>query len=830
MTTPVGLLAALHERYDVVREVGRGGMATVYLAHDRRLDREVAIKVLYTEFAAALSADRFRREVQIATQLSHPHILPIHDFGESDGSLYYVMPYVRGESLRARMTRERQLPIEDALRIAVQVASALEHAHQHGVVHRDVKPENILLEEGDAVVADFGIARAIGVSAGTDTLTRTGMTLGTPYYMSPEQALADKTIDGRSDQYALACVLYEMLVGETPFQGPNAQAIMARHSLAAVPSLRVVRELVPQHVEWAIVRAMAKVPADRFASMAHFAEALQGLRTTTSRALPSVGAERLRGSRWKIPAMAALLLGAMGGAWELWGRGSADAATGAVGPDVRKIAVLYFDAPRGDTALAPIADGLTQALIERLRSVQGLSVVSENGVAQLRGDDVTWDSAGRALGVGTLVVGSVEPEADRLRVGIQLIDAVSGASYDRASVVVDREDVLAMQDSLAGTLERFLRTGIGDELRLAERKAGASDQRAWVLVQRAERLRREGISLAESQGPAAAERAFDGADSLLALAESIDLEWAEPAAMRALLANRRAGGERSSEGRARWVDIGLEHARRALSIDARSAAALEARGSLLYQRTRTGLVASQKEVESILEQAELDLRTAVDIEPTRATAWNALSMLQYGKLNVVESNLAARQAYEADAFLSAAPQIVWRLFATSYDLEQFPDAQRWCEEGRRRFVEDAHFVTCGLLMLTTKARRPVVAEAWGLKEQLRAVTPASEWEWEARFADILVAAAIGRAGDMDSARSVLLRARADRDVDPRGELMGLEAFVRTLIGDREEAITLLQRYLTANPEHRAGFGKVNAWWWRPLQGDIRFRNLAGVTR
>ena len=185
MTTPVGLLAALHERYEVVREVGRGGMATVFLAHDRRLDREVAIKVLYTEYAAAISAERFRREVQIATGLSHPHILPIHDYGEADGSLYYVMPFVRGESLRARMTRERQLPVEDALRIAVQVAGALEHAHQRGIVHRDIKPENILLESGDAVVADFGIARAIGASAGPDTLTQTGMTLGTPYYMSP---------------------------------------------------------------------------------------------------------------------------------------------------------------------------------------------------------------------------------------------------------------------------------------------------------------------------------------------------------------------------------------------------------------------------------------------------------------------------------------------------------------------------------------------------------------------------------------------------------------------------------------------------------------------
>jgi serine/threonine-protein kinase len=830
MTTPVGLLAALHERYEVVREVGRGGMATVFLAHDRRLDREVAIKVLYTEFAAALSADRFRREVQFATQLSHPHILPIHDFGESEGSLYYVMPYVRGESLRARMTRERQLPIDDALRIVVQVAGALEHAHQRGVVHRDIKPENILLEEGDAVVADFGIARAIGVSAGTDTLTRTGMTLGTPYYMSPEQALADKTIDGRSDQYALACVLYEMLIGEAPFQGPNAQAIMARHSLAAVPSLRVVRDYIPQHVEDAIMRAMAKVPADRFASMAHFAEAVQGLRTTTTRAVSVPRAPRTPVTRRVLFAAPVLLVAATLAAWVFGAYPPRAGAAGDLGPDARQIAVPYFEVGSADSTLFPIADGLTEALIARLQSVDRLAVVSRNGVRPFRGTDVPRDSLARALRVGTLVLGEVVPERDRLRVSVQLVDAMSGDAYDRTSFVVARDSVLAVQDSLAEGVERFLRHGIGDELRLRERKAGASDPRAWVLVQRAERLRSLGARSSGSEGAEERARRYDEADTLLANAERLDPRWAEPAALRAALALRRALDELAPGNAARWIEMGLAHADRALAIDPRSADALEARGSLRYQSTRTGLISSPREVERLVALAESDLDAAVDVEPTRASAWNALSVLQYGKLNVAQSYFAAQQAYDADAFLTAAPDILWRLFATSYDLEQFVDADRWCAEGRRRFASDARYTMCGLLMLTSKARQPVIADAWRLKEELHELTPASGWAFRSRVADMLVAATIARSGDADSARAVVGRARGNRDVDPRGELMGYEAFVHTLLGEREEAISLLQRYLTANPEHRAGFGKVNGWWWRDLEGDVRFRNLAGITK
>jgi serine/threonine-protein kinase len=275
------LKSAIGEHYQIERELGRGAMATIYLARDIQLHRDVAIKVLLPELGFVLGPERFRREIEVVTEMSHPHILPIYDSGDAEGELYYVMPYVAGESLRARLHRERQLSFDDALRIAAEVASALDHSHGHGVIHRDIKPENILLENGRALVADFGIARAVN-AVGRRKLTSSGVSIGTPTYMSPEQGMADPRIDGRTDIYSLGCVLYEMLAGSPPFTGRTAQALIARHSLDAVPSLSVVRQTIPEEVEEVVTRALAKVPADRFATAGEFAHALSLCRQSES--------------------------------------------------------------------------------------------------------------------------------------------------------------------------------------------------------------------------------------------------------------------------------------------------------------------------------------------------------------------------------------------------------------------------------------------------------------------------------------------------------------------------------------------------------------------
>src|SRR6266511_2106667 len=247
---------ALSQTYSIDRELGRGGMATVYLAQDCKHERPVALKVLHPELAATLGTDRFLREIKTAARLNHPHILPLHDSGESDGFLYYVMPYVEGESLRERLDREHQLPIDEAVHHARSIAAALDYAHRQNVVHRDIKPENVMLYEGEAMVMDFGIAKAVS-AAGSETLTQTGMMVGTPAYVSPEQAAGDVNLDGRSDQYSLACVLYEMLSGERPFTGPTPQAIMSKRFTETVKPLRAIRGNVPEYVERAVTRAMS---------------------------------------------------------------------------------------------------------------------------------------------------------------------------------------------------------------------------------------------------------------------------------------------------------------------------------------------------------------------------------------------------------------------------------------------------------------------------------------------------------------------------------------------------------------------------------------------
>jgi serine/threonine-protein kinase len=307
---PERLSTALADRYRIERELGQGGMATVYLAYDVRHDRKVALKVLRPELSAILGAERFLAEIKTTANLQHPNILSLFDSGEADGTVFYVMPYVEGESLRDRLVREKQLPVEDAVSIAREVASALDYAHRHGVVHRDIKPENILLHDGRALVADFGIALAVSRSDGGTRMTETGMSLGTPFYMSPEQAMGEREITAKSDVYALGCVTYEMLVGEPPFMGPTAQAIIARVMTETPRSLQLQRHTIPPHVEAAVRRALEKLPADRFQSAADFATALRdpsyASRITIASGIPAVS-RALRGPAhsslppWRLP-------------------------------------------------------------------------------------------------------------------------------------------------------------------------------------------------------------------------------------------------------------------------------------------------------------------------------------------------------------------------------------------------------------------------------------------------------------------------------------------------------------------------------------------------
>ena len=446
--------ASLAGRYTIERELGRGGMATVYLARDLKHDRLVALKVLRPELAASLGADRFLREIQVTAHLTHPNILPLLDSGRADEFLYYVTPYVEGESLRSRLERERQLPVDEAVRLAAAVAGALDYAHRHQIIHRDIKPENILLEDGQAVVADFGIARALH-AAGSAKLTETGVAVGTVAYMSPEQATGEQ-FDGRSDIYSLGCVLYEMLAGEPPFTGPTAQVVTARRLAGSVPSLHAVRDSVPRQIEQAIGKALAKLPADRFATAAEFADAL-----TPGGPAPRPTAFRLS---WRRAGGVAAAFLAIFGAVLV----SRSKTHGAREPASNGVAVLYFDNLSRDTADAYLADGLTEELISRLGQVARLTVKSRNAVRRFRGRLADDPSAvGRALGVVHLVSGSVRHAGARLRVTVELVNAATGdrmwgQQYDRAEA-----DLLGIQEDIAVTIA----TAIGGRLLPAERSS-----------------------------------------------------------------------------------------------------------------------------------------------------------------------------------------------------------------------------------------------------------------------------------------------------------------------------------------------------------------------
>jgi serine/threonine-protein kinase len=370
------LTAALAERYRIERELGAGGMATVYLAHDLRHEREVAIKVLHPDLGAALGGDRFLSEIKTTARLQHPHILPLLDSGAADTFLFYVMPYVRGETLRARLERERQLPIEDALRIAREVADALGAAHALGITHRDIKPENILLQGGHALVADFGIALAVQHAAGA-RMTQTGLSLGTPQYMSPEQAMGDRDLGPRSDVYALGCVCYEMLCGEPPFTGPTPQAIVARVMTEAPRSLRSQRQTVPENVEAAVLQALEKLPADRFGTAAEFAAALgQAGFTRATIAAPRI--VPVRAGIWKglaigFAGLAALLLVLL-----VTSRQSAEPAPGPV---------LRFE--------VEVPDSIGALQVTLIPDGTGLLVHTTSGAYLYRFADMSWTAVPR---------------------------------------------------------------------------------------------------------------------------------------------------------------------------------------------------------------------------------------------------------------------------------------------------------------------------------------------------------------------------------------------------------------------------------------------------
>ncbi|HEY0242108.1 MAG TPA: protein kinase [Gemmatimonadaceae bacterium] len=434
------LRAALSQSYSIDRELGKGGMATVYLAQDVKHDRVVALKVLHPDLAASLGPDRFLREIKLAARLNHPHILPLFDSGQADAFLFYVMPYVEGESLRERLDREQQLSIEEAVHHGKAIASALDYAHRQGIVHRDIKPENVMLYEGEAMVMDFGIAKAVS-AAGSETLTQTGMMVGTPAYVSPEQAAGETNLDGKSDQYSLACVVYEMLTGERPFSGATPQAIMAKRFSESPRPLRALRGAVPESVEKSVMRAMSTDAAGRYSTTAQFGQALASGNITTptnTQAIP-------------VAAVSA----------------------------AKSVAVLPFANLSADPDSEYFTDGMADEIINALSKIQALRVASRTSSFAFKGKSEDIGEIGKKLKVSTVLEGSMRKMGNKLRITAQLINAADG--YQLWSERYDREveDVFAIQDDISQAIVKALRVILSEGEKKQIEKARAVDVKAY---------------------------------------------------------------------------------------------------------------------------------------------------------------------------------------------------------------------------------------------------------------------------------------------------------------------------------------------------------------
>jgi len=792
--------------YSLERELGRGGMATVYLARDAKHERRVAVKVLHGELGVAVSVERFLHEIRIAATLQHPHILGLIDSGvlgdewnESKGLPYYVMPFVDGESLRARLDRERQLPVAEALRLAREVADALDYAHHHGVVHRDIKPENVLLQGGHALVTDFGIALAIQ-HAGDARLTGTGLSLGTPHYMAPEQAAGDRAVNASADIYALGAVTYEMLVGEPPFTGPSPQAVLARAMTDEPRPVTASRRTVPPHVDRAVRTALEKLPADRFSSAAEFAAALGGpsgqgaTRSENEPVLaPQPGRPDVRGQRgmWWLAAGLVVAAALAGSAW-LFARRADEHATVAAGEHTT-LAVLPF------LTLTPQADldflrvGIADAIITQLANARQLRVRPTSAILAFDGRREDPRRAGQLLVAEYVVTGTVQDVGGRLRVSVQLVGSGDGTPRWGESYELPRSDLLALQDSVAHRVVDALRVRLSE----AERERLFRRYTANTAAYEAYLRGRSELARHTEAGTRAALRAFWDA---VALDSAYALAWAGLGMASAEMHLRFASGTAVKA----WRDSAQAQTVRALALDSslaevhQSLAAVARKGDFDWDRTilhsrRALELSSSLELPhyyiagafyhlGLLDEAEREVRTGVEVNPA------------------------------GDHLEELRTHAVTSLFAGRYQdaLDALEEADRLGDRSAGMYLAMAQYYS---------GRR---ADADQLLRQLMTSGSASS----AARARAILSGIVAAAGLRDEARDLVRSAE-------RGDYMDHHVaysigVTHAQLGDRREAVQWLERAVTS------GF-PCYPWYARdpllaPLRADPDFDRLLNELR
>jgi serine/threonine-protein kinase len=798
---PQALVDALADRYQIERELGRGGMARVFLARDRKHGRLVAIKLLKTEFGAMLGADRFLTEIRVTANLQHPNLLPLFDSGEALGRLYYVMPYVEGETLSTRLDRTSQLPVEEVIRIVTLMASALDYAHAHGVVHRDLKPENVLLQSEQPVIADFGIALAVR-NAGGKRVTQSGFSLGTPAYMSPEQAAADQAIDARADQYALAVLAYEMLVGETPHTGPNAQVIIARTVSEPARSLRKVRSGIPAEVDAAILRALSKAPGDRFASCGDFARALKGMPGTASR----------RGRLVPLVIGAIVIAGAVFAGWRRGRSGVARIDE----QDQRAIAILPFRNISQDTAQQYFSAGMTEEITSQLGKVAALRVLGRAATAPYDTARSRLQRMGRELGVGSVVDGSVQLAGNRVRINVALTDVRTGQSL--WSERYDREvaDLFALQDDVARKVTAALQTKLTDDEAYRLSHPPTTNIEAYQVYLRARTLRptlRSGL-----------------VDQATLLKQAIQLDTAFALAWASLGRNYLFRGN----SRDPFIDSGFVAARRAIQLDPALADGYFALGDLLQRQAK-------------LTEAREAYRTALQLSPSHDGAMadlaNALSI--EGKYDEsLDWSLRSRQINPnhphvpyhvglALLFLGDDSVTTRYLLAAERRLPLEPRIQgllAWFELRRgdtaaslgrlRRAVRDHPDDTELPPLLAEAAAMTQAADAEALLKPQVERDPASPSQYSPANLRALYAMTLARRGDSARARRLWAEgiAAAEREIKAgaEGPIAVLQlAAIAGMQGRKQDALDLLER------SHKAGFRDAGQLAFDPSFATVR---------
>ena len=739
------LARALEGRYDLEREVGRGGMATVWLATDRKHSRKVALKVLHPELAASVGTERFLHEIEIVAGLTHPRILTLIDSGEADGLLFYVMPYVEGETLEERIVREGPLPVEEALRIAREVADALAHAHEKGVIHRDIKPSNIMFEAGHAVIADFGVARAVG-AAGPEGMTATGLAVGTPAYMSPEQASGGK-VDGRADVYALGCVLWEMLTGEPAFQGATPLAILARKVADETPSIRTRRKSVLPELEAVVAKAMSPDAADRYASARALEQALAA--PESAERIPS---GRGRWNRARSLAGAAIAIVAAVAAWWLFGRGTPAQAAAPY-----TIAVLAPENLTGEEE--HFVEGQHQALIDHIAAISGFRVVSRPSVMRYEDLDRTVPEIAEELGVQGIVASFLARDGDTVRIRLQLIEA---EPRETLLWTGELDETIAGLYEMYGEAARAIAAGAkvdvtaDEEARLrSERRIDPATYEAYL----------KGMHLVHESSPK------EVAEGLAYLHEATDENPTDAMAWAGLALGYSAVGHGPNPTADAWT-MASAAANRAVRLDSTLAEAWSALGDVRFY------------ADWDWEGAEAAFRRANGLNPSIAMnhfhyAWLLLVLNRYDEA-VAEHELA----YKLDPFTPFQSALLGWAYLYGGDTER-------AKERARRTLELRPDGNMGLLVLgAAQQMEGNDEEAIATHERMAEVHPYMRWMLGITYA---------RAGRTEDARQIA------REIEA-GEVIPLYASGLTSLYGALGDVEATHRWLTHEPNHawRAG--------------------------